>query len=192
MYHDNSRMEMEIMVVLVVIIVVILLYFIVTYNKLTKLNNMVNESFATMDVYLKKRWDLIPNLVEIVKGYAKHEESTFEEISKLRSGNYEELSREEKIKTNEQINKNIERIVALAESYPELKANENFLNLQNKLNEIEEKIRFARQFYNDSVLTYKNKIEMFPSNIVAGMFNFKPEAFFEATEEERQNVQVKF
>ena len=179
------------MVVLVVIVVVILLYFIVTYNKLTKLNNMVNESFATMDVYLKKRWDLIPNLVEIVKGYAKHEESTFEEISKLRSMNYEELSREEKIKTNEQINKNIERIVALAENYPELKANENFLQLSSDLTSVEDEIAQSRKYYNAVVRDYNNKVEMIPSNVVAKMTGYKTKKMFIIENEERHNVRVK-
>ena len=179
------------MVVLVVIIVVILLYFIVTYNKLTKLNNMVNESFATMDVYLKKRWDLIPNLVEIVKGYAKHEESTFEEISKLRSRNYEELSREEKIKTNEQINKNIERIVALAESYPELKANENYIQLSNNLTRVEDEIAQSRKYYNAVVRDYNNKVEMIPSNVVAKALGYTTKSMFTTNDKERQNIKVK-
>ena len=115
--------------VIIGVVVLILTYIFVEFNGFIKLNNKVNEAFATMDVCLKKRWDLIPNLVETVKGYAKHEKDTLEEVVKLRSGDYDAMSDEEKIKTNAEINKGIGRIMALAESYPNLKANENFSNL---------------------------------------------------------------
>ena len=118
---------------IIIIILICLLYFIIVYNKLIKLNNTVNESFATMDVYLKKRWDLIPNLVNVVKGYAKHEKDTLEEIIKLRNNIYDNMSTEEKINKNKLINQSINKIMALAENYPELKANENFLQLSKDL-----------------------------------------------------------
>ena len=178
--------------IIIAIIVLIVIYALALYNSFVKLNNKVKEAFSTMDVYLKKRWDLIPNIVETVKGYAKHEKDTLDAVIEARSKAVSATTKDDEIKASGEVTQALGRLFALAESYPELKANTNFLDLQNKLNEIEEKIRYARQFYNDSVLTYKNKIEMFPSNIVAGMFNFKPEAFFEATEEERKNVQVKF
>ena len=181
-----------IIAIIIAVIVLILLYFVSTYNTLVSLRNKVKDGWSQIDVVLKNRNDLIPNIVETVKGYAKHEKDTLDAVIEARSKALSASNKEDEMKASGEVTEALGRLFALAESYPELKANENFLNLQNKLNEIEEKIRFARQFYNDSVLTYKNKIEMFPSNIVAGMFNFKPEAFFEATEEERQNVQVKF
>ena len=180
------------LIILLVIVVLIILYFISTYNILVSLRNKVKDGWSQIDVVLKNRNDLIPNIVETVKGYAKHEKETLDAVIEARSKVASATTKVDEMKASGEVTQALGRLFALAESYPELKANTNFLDLQNKLNEIEEKIRYARQFYNDSVLTYKNKIEMFPSNIVAGMFNFKPEAFFEATEEERQNVQVKF
>lgn len=182
---------MNYVIVLVVVLIVCLLYFVVVYNKLIKLNNSVNESFATMDVYLKKRWDLIPNLVEVVKGYAKHEKDTFKEIVKLRSENYEDLSNDDKIKTNEKLSKGIGKIMALAEAYPELKANENFLQLSNDLTSVEDEIAQSRKYYNAVVRDYNNKVEMIPSNIVAKVLGYKIKLMFIANDEERQNVKVK-
>lgn len=183
---------MIIAIIIAVIVVLILLYFVSTYNSLVGLRNKVKDQWSQIDVVLKNRNDLIPNIVETVKGYAKHEKETLNEVIEARSKMASANTPEEEMKASGEVTKALGKLFALAESYPELKANENFLDLQNKLNEVEEKIRYARQFYNDSVLTYKNKLEMFPSNIVANMFGFKPEAFFEATEEERKNVQVKF
>ena len=183
---------MTIAIIIAVIVVLILLYFVSTYNSLVGLRNKVKDQWSQIDVVLKNRNDLIPNIVETVKGYAKHEKETLNGVIEARSKMASANTPEEEMKASGEVTKALGKLFALAESYPELKANENFLDLQNKLNEVEEKIRYARQFYNDSVLTYKNKLEMFPSNIVANMFGFKPEAFFEATEEERKNVQVKF
>ena len=183
---------MTIAIIIAVIVVLILLYFVSTYNSLVGLRKKVKDQWSQIDVVLKNRNDLIPNIVETVKGYAKHEKETLNEVIEARSKMASANTPEEEMKASGEVTKALGKLFALAESYPELKANENFMDLQNKLNEVEEKIRYARQFYNDSVLTYKNKLEMFPSNIVANMFGFKPEAFFEATEEERKNVQVKF
>ncbi len=183
---------MTVIIIIAVLVVLILLYFMSTYNTLVGLRNKVKDSWAQIDVVLKNRNDLIPNIVETVKGYAKHESGTLKEVIEARSKMASATTREDEMKASGEVSQALGKLFALAESYPELKANTNFLDLQNKLNEVEEKIRFSRQFYNDTVLTYKNKLEMFPSNIVAGMFGFKPEAFFEATEEERKNVQVKF
>lgn len=180
------------LIVLLVVIVVIALFVISTYNGLVSTRNKVRDQFSQIDVQLKKRFDLIPNLVETVKGYAKHESETFEKVIQARNGYMNASSEDEKLKASKELTAGITKIVALAENYPELKANTNFVDLQNQLKDIEEKISYARQFYNDSVLTYNNKIEMFPSNIVASMFGFKKEAFFEADSREKENVQVKF
>ena len=176
--------------VVIGVVVLILIYVFVVFNGFIKLNNKVNEAFATMDVYLKKRWDLIPNLVETVKGYAKHEKDTLEEVVKLRSGDYDLLNNEEKIKTNEKVTKGISKIMALAESYPNLKANENFSNLGKELTKTEDEIAQSRKYYNAVVRVFNNKVQMFPSNIVAKIFGYKNKSMFEASNDERENVKV--
>ncbi len=174
------------------VIAVIVLFFVSTYNGLVKLRNMVKDQWAQIDVLLKRRADLIPNLVETVKGYAKHESETLEAVITARNKAVSAKTPEDEIKANGELSGALSRLFALAESYPDLKANQSFLDLQSNLKETEDKIAYARQFYNDAVLKYKNKLEMFPSNIVAGMFGFKPEPFFEATEAEKETPQVKF
>ena len=176
------------LIMAIVVIILILLY--VTYNSLVQLNNKVKEAFAVMDVYLKKRWDLIPNLVEIVKGYAKHEKETLNEVVKLRNNVYNEMSYDEKIKGNEQLSLDINKLMVLAESYPDLKANENFKDLSNKLTEIENDIANSRKYYNGTVRIYNNKVEMFPSNIIAKIFGYKSKSMFEASADERENIKV--
>ena len=183
---------MTFLIVIVVIIVLILGFVMATYNGLVQLRNKVRDQFSQIDVQLKRRADLIPNLVETVKGYAKHESETLESVIQARNSYTTAKTDEEKIKASKDITAGISKLFALAESYPELKANENFLNLQSQLKEVEDKISYSRQFYNDSVLLYNNKIEMFPSNLIASIFNFKKEAFFEANETDRENVKVKF
>ena len=177
-------------IILVIIAIISLIYFLVTYNSLIKLNNKVKEAFSTMDVYLKKRWDLIPNIVETVKGYAKHEKETYEEIGNLRNNNYEDMSNEDKIKANQKINSSITKLMALAEAYPELKASDNFLSLSDDLNQIEDEIAQSRKYYNAVVRLYNNKVEMIPSNIVASITGYKTKLMFEARSEERENVKV--
>ena len=145
-----------------------------------------------MDVYLKKRWDLIPNIVESVKGYAKHEKETLAEVINLRNSNYDSMSDEEKIKTNQALSSGIDRIIALAEAYPDLKANENFKDLNNQLTKVEEDIANSRKYYNAVVKNFNNKVQMIPSNLVAIIFGFKSKSMFEIDEVERENVQVKF
>jgi len=152
---------------------------------------MTGEAFSTMDVYLKKRWDLIPNLVEVVKGYAKHESSTFEKIASLRSSPYDSMSSRDKIDSNEELTSQISRIFAIAENYPELKASQNFSELSAGLIKIEDDIAQSRKYYNAVVKKMNNKVEMFPSNIIAGMFGFKQSKMFEAELEARANVEVK-
>lgn len=178
-------------VIVLVVLMVCLLYFVVVYNKLIKLNNSVNEGFATMDVYLKKRWDLIPNLIEVVKGYSKYERDTFEEVVKLRNGDYDDLSNDEKINTNEKLSKGIRNIMALAEDYPELKANESFLQLNSDLASLEDEIAQSRKYYNAVVRDYNNKVEMLPSNLVAKILGYKSKLMFTVNDEERQSIKVK-
>lgn len=173
------------------IVLVVLVFLFIMLNSFIKLNNKVSEAFATMDVYLKKRWDLIPNLVETVKGYAKHEKDTLEEVIKLRSGDYDIMSSDEKIRANTKITNGISRIMALAESYPNLKANENFSSLAKELVKIEDEIAQSRKYYNATVRLFNNKVEMVPSNIVAKLFGYKEKMMFEASNEERDNVKVK-
>lgn len=179
-------------IIIIVVLVLIILSIISTYNELVRLRNKVKDQWSQIDVQLKRRCDLIPNLVETVKGYAKHEKGTLEAVIKARNTFLTAKSPEDEMKASKEVTTALTKLFALAEAYPDLKANENFTSLQSTLSETEDKISYARQFYNDNVMNYKNKIEMFPSNIVAGIFNFKPEPFFEATEEERKNVEVKF
>ena len=178
--------------ILIAVLVVIVLWIVSTYNSLVGLRNTCKEAFSTMDVYLKKRWDLIPNLVETVKGYTKHESETLEAVIKARNTYVSATLPEDQMKADGELTKAISKLFALTESYPELKANTNFQALQQELTETESKIASARQFYNDTVMVYNNKVDMVPSNIIASLFRFEKEAFFEANETERQNVQVKF
>lgn len=174
-----------------IVLVICLLYYFITYNNFVKLNNKVKESFATMDVYLKKRWDLIPNIVETVKGYAKHEKDTFSEIVSARNDVYDDLSNSEKIKVNQKLSKGISKLMILAENYPELKANENFLLLSSELSEIEDEIAQSRKYYNAVVRDFNNKVEMVPSNIVAKILGYESKDMFIAEESERKMVKVK-
>ena len=179
-------------IIVIAVIVLIILWIISTYNSLVVLRNRVKDQWAQIDVQLKRRFDLIPNLVETVKGYASHEKDTLEAVVKARNEYLSSDTPEGKIAANNDLNKVVTKLFALAESYPELKADTSFRELQTTLTETEDKISYARQFYNDVVMKYNNKVEVFPSNIVAGLFGFKTSAYFNATEEERENVKVKF
>lgn len=172
------------------IVVIIAIYFLIQYNSLVKTRNTVKEAFSTMDIYLKKRWDLIPNLVEVVKGYAKHEQQTFEKIISLRTNSYDSLSINKKIDVNKQLTSGISRIMAISENYPDLKANETFLQLSKDLTKVEDEIANSRKYYNGSVRILNNKVQMFPSNIVANLFGFKQVEMFEADVEAKNNVKV--
>ncbi len=176
--------------IIITIIVLIFIYAFVLYNSFVKLNNKIKEAFSTMDVYLKKRWDLIPNIVESVKGYAKLEKDTLKEIINLRNSVYDKMSDDEKIKTNEQISSGISEIMVLAEAYPDLKANENFKDLSKQLTKIEDDIANSRKYYNGVVRIYDNKVEMFPSNIFAILFGYKSKTMFEANANEKANVKI--
>ena len=183
---------MMIYIILGIVVVLLILYFVSTYNTFVRLKNTVEEAFSTMDVYLKQRWDLIPNIVETVKGYAKHEKSTLEEVIKLRNTAYDQMSPDEKLEANKSLSQGITKIMALAESYPDLKANENFKDLSQQLTKVEADIANARKYYNAVVRKFNDKVEMFPSNIVAKLFHFKEEKMFEIQEAERENVKVEF
>lgn len=178
---------------LIYIIIAVIVFSIIyasIYNSFVKLDNKVKEAFSTMDVYLKKRWDLIPNIVETVKSYATYEKDTLKEVVELRNSAYDKMSDEEKIKTNEQLSNGISKIMVLAEAYPDLKANENFKDLSNQLAKVEDDIANSRKYYNGVVRIYNNKVEMFPSNIFARFFGYKSKAMFEASANERENIKV--
>lgn len=187
-------METSTIVIIIIVGILLLLTFYVigVYNKLVNARNKVDNQFSQIDVQLKRRSDLIPNLVETVKGYASHEQETLNQVIEARNKFQSAQTPEDEMKANNELSNIMNRIFALAESYPDLKANTNFQQLQGELGDTENKIASARQFYNDTVLTYNNKVEMIPSNIVASLFKFKKEAFFEAVGAERENVQVNF
>ena len=172
------------------IVLIIVLYVIILFNNLVSAKNSVNEAFATMDVYLKQRWDLIPNLVKCVKAYTEHEKEVLEEITNLRAQLYDTLNKNAKLNANEKITNDLNKIIALAENYPELKASEVFLDLQEKLTKVEDDIAYSRKYYNANVRDYNYKVEMFPSNLIANLFNFKKEKMFAIFESERSNPEV--
>lgn len=168
----------------------LLIYILVTYNRIIKANNIVKEAFSIMDVYLKKRWDLIPNLVEVVKEYAKYEQNTFQQITDLRTNAYEQMSVYQKINVNEEISQEISKMMLVLENYPELKASENFGKLNQALTKMEDEIANSRKYYNGAVRNLNNKIQMFPNNMIAKMFGFQQANMFEAKLEEKNNIKV--
>ncbi len=175
-------------IVLIVIIAVIALFLISIYNSLVKLRNQVKNAWSQIDVQLKRRHDLIPNLIETVKGYMTHERDTLENITKARSQAVAAESVGDKAKAEGELTRSLGKFNLVVENYPDLKANQNFLSLQEELTSTENKISFSRQNYNDQVLFYNNKIQMFPSNILAGMFKFNEEEFFEIEDEKEKEV----
>ncbi len=179
--------------VFIILIILAGLYLASNYNSLVRLRNQVKNAWSQIDVQLKRRHDLIPNLIETVKGYMSHEKETLENITNARSQALKAGTVAEKAKAESMLSGALGRFNVVVENYPDLKANQNFLALQEELTSTENKISFARQNYNDQVLRYNNKIEMFPSNIIAGMFNFTKEEFFEIeSQEEREVPKVDF
>lgn len=176
--------------IIIAIVVILLLLVFSTYNNLVKLNNKVEEAFSTMDVYLKKRWDLIPNIVEVVKGYAKHEEKTLEDVINLRNNSYDKMNINDKVDINNKLSQGVSKIMAIAEAYPDLKANENYKDLSSQLTKVEDDIANARKYYNGTVKNYNNKVQIFPSNIVAKILGYKAKNMFKANENERENVKI--
>ena len=175
------------------VVVLLLLYLVLTYNKLVRLRNETETGWANIDVQLRRRSDLVPNLVEAVKGYAAHERGTFEEVTKARTAAQQAQGVQEQAQAENLLTQAIGKLFAVAEAYPELRATENFQQLQAQLAETEQKIAIARQVYNDAVLTYDNALETVPTNIVAGTFNFEPREYFEVEEAEvREAPRVQF
>ncbi len=182
---------MEYTSVLLVVVVGAVLYVIYLFNRFVTLKNRCRESYSDIDVQLKRRYDLIPNLVQTVQGYAKHEKAVFEQVTKLRSSAMQQNTKHDQAVTENMISQTLKSIFAVAENYPELKANENFLELQKELTDIEDKIQAARRFYNSNVMAYNTALQVFPNSLFASMFDHRDMEFFEVDQSnERENVQI--
>jgi len=190
----KALLGLVIIIILIIVLgIVVILYGIGTYNGFIKMRNKIDEAFATMDVYLKKRWDLVPNLVNTVKGYAEHEKSTLEMVTAMRKQSYDNMTQEEKIAANKDLSAGLGRLIATAEAYPDLKANDQFLQLSKQLNDIETDIAQSRKYFNACVREMNTKVDTFPSNIIAGLFHFKKRGMFEVDDDsERENVKIEF
>ena len=181
------------LIVVIAVVVIVLIWFAASYNSFIRARNNVGEAYATMDVYLKKRFDLIPNLVETVKGYAKHERETLQSVIDARAAVGSAGSVEERAKSENVLSGTLKSLFAVAENYPDLKANQNFTQLQAELRNMEQEIANSRKYYNAVVKKYNNRCQMFPGNIVAGLFGFRPKTMFEVENSgERNNVHVDF
>ena len=189
--RDNMALEI-VLLAIGAVIVLFILFFVFAYNSLITQRNRIDNAWSQIDVQLKKRYDLIPNLVETVKGYTKHEKTVFENVTKARTAALGAQSIGEKAKAEGMLSGTLKSLFAVAENYPQLQASANFKMLQEELSGIEGKIAYARQFYNDSVMSYNTSIQTVPTNIVAGMFGFVAREFFKADDAERENVKVKF
>ena len=183
---------MIIEIIILIIVLILVIYIIYQYNGLIQLRNRVKNAWSQIDVQLKRRADLIPNLVETVKGYAKHEKTVFENVTKARSSLMNATTVQENAEANNMLTDSLKSLFAVAENYPELKASENFRQLKAQLSETEDKIAYSRQFYNDTVLMFNNKVQMFPSNILASLFHFTEAEYFEIAESDRAVPEVKF
>jgi LemA protein len=179
-------------IVIVVIVVLIVGFFWFGYNSLVKRRNQVDNAWSQIDVQLKRRHDLIPNLVETVKGYAAHERGTFEAVTQARANAINAQSPADQAQAENVLSGALKSLFAVAEAYPDLKANQNFLNLQEELTSSEDRVAYARQYYNDSVLSYNTQIQKFPTVVLAGMFNFEKREFFDAAPEDTETPQVQF
>lgn len=179
-------------IVIIAVLVVLAGAIIGVYNNLITLKNKVDEGWSDIDTQLKRRYDLIPNMVETVKGYAKHENKTLENVTKARNVAMGATTPDQKAQAENMLSGALKTLFAVAENYPDLKADKNFLDLQQTLKEIEEHIQLSRRYYNATVRDFNTKVEIFPNNIVAGMFGFKRREFFEIDEGERENVKVSF
>ena len=178
--------------IIVILVVVLIAYAVITYNRLVSLRNRIENAWAQIDVQLKRRYDLIPNLVETVKGYAAHERETLENVVRARNMAMSAQGPQDQAAAENMITGALKSVFALQEAYPDLKANENFLNLQEELTGTEGRIAYARQFYNDSVYSYNTKIQSVPSNVIANQFNFDEREYFEVDEGSRENIEVDF
>lgn len=190
---NKEELIMNVLIIILVVLILLVLYFVLSYNGLVGLRQKADEAFSTMDVFLNKRFDLIPNLVETVKGYAKHEKETFDAITKARASVSGATSDTDKLKAEGELSGAISRLLAVVENYPELKANTNFLDLQAQLKDMEDEISGARRYYNGVVRMYNTKIQSIPTNIIASMFNFQAKPYFEVSDGNvRENVKVSF
>jgi LemA protein len=182
---------MSTLTILLIILGVIILYIIVAYNSLIILRTRINNAWSQIDVQLKRRYDLIPNLIRTVQGYVKHEKTVLTDITKARA-QLMSGSMKDKAKASDHLTSALKSLFAVAENYPQLKANENFKMLQEELSGTESKIAYARQFYNDSVMSFNIKVQRFPASIIANAFNFKEKEFFKAEGKEKENIKVEF
>lgn len=183
---------MSLPIVLIGALVLLVVYLVAMYNGFVVLKTRIQEALSGIDVQLKRRADLIPNLVETVKGYAKHEKTVFTEVTKARSALMKAGTLQEKADADNMLTGALKSLFAVAEAYPQLQASANFQDLQMQLRDTEDKVAYSRQFYNSNVLDFNTKVQMFPSNIIANVFGFKPFEFFQATEEEKKKIDVKF
>ncbi len=183
---------MNTMYILLIVAGVLVLYVVMLFNSLVNLRNRVSEAWSDIDVQLKRRYDLIPNLINTVKGYATHESGVFEKVTAARANAMQAGSAADKAQAENMLSDTLKSLFAVAEAYPDLKANQNFLELQRELSDTENKIQASRRFYNGNVLSLNNKIDMFPSNVVAGIFNFTKREFFEVADGEKAPVKVEF
>jgi LemA protein len=180
------------LIVLVIVVVLLALYLVVSYNGLVSLRNRIENAWAQIDVQLTRRYDLIPNLVETVKGYAAHERETLDAVIQARNAGMNAEGPHDQAAAENQLTGALKSLFALSEAYPDLKANQNFAQLQEELTGTEGRIAYARQFYNDSVYRYNTKVQSFPANILAGMFRFSEREYFQADDESRGPTQVSF
>jgi len=184
---------MEILYIVLAVVVAVIFWLVGVYNSLVRLNNKTKEAWSDIDVQLKRRHDLIPNLVETVKGYAKHEAGTFEKVTEARAAAISAKNPGDSAKAENALSETLKSLFAISENYPDLKANTNFQQLQTDLRDTEDKIEASRRYYNGNVRDFNTKIETFPNNMVAGMLKFKKYDFFEVADaKERENVEVKF
>src|ERR671924_736524 len=179
-------------IVVIVLVVLLLLVVVAMYNKLVRLRNRSENAWAQVDVQLRRRYDLIPNLIEAVKGYAAHERGTFEEVTQARTAAQQAQTVEQQAQAENVLTAALGRLFALAEAYPQLRATENFQQLQAQLSEVESNIAVARQVYNDTVLSYENALETVPTSVIAGIFNFRPREYFQTEDATREAPRVQF
>lgn len=179
-------------IIIGMMVAMFVIFVITTYNKLVTLRNKVKNSFAQVDTQLQRRFDLIPNLLETVKGFATHEKSLLEKVAAVRSGYMNAATNQDKLEMNQQLTAGLKSLFAVSENYPELKSNTVFLQLQDELSETEDKIAYARQFYNDAVTIYNNKLQTFPNNLVAGIFHFQEEELFQSADSVKEAPKISF
>jgi LemA protein len=181
-----------ILISILVLVVVIVLWGVLLFNGLIKLRNRVEEAWSDIDVQLKRRYDLIPNLIETVKGYAKHEKEVLESVTEARTRAMGASDTKDQVEAENMLSDTLKSLFAVSENYPDLKANQNFLELQKELSDTENKIQASRRFYNGNVRDFNTKIQTFPNNMIAGTLSFSQKEFFEAEEGEKENIKVKF